>query len=48
MEFTLNYIKNEYKRINLKNVNEEIVDLIKVNYKEKFIYEKERNLFDYI
>ena len=28
-----------YKRIQLKGVNEEIADLIKVNYKEKFIYD---------
>lgn len=48
IDFSINYIKNEYKRINLKGVNEEIADLIKVNYKEKFIYEKERDLFDYI
>ena len=48
VEFALNYIKDEYKRIQLKGVNEEIADLIKVNYKEKFIYEKERGLFDYI
>ena len=48
IDFALNYIKNEYKRIQLKGVNEKIADLIKVNYKEKFIYEKERDLFDYI
>ncbi len=48
VDCALNYIKNEYKRIQLKGVNEEIAYLIKVNYKEKFIYEKERDLFDYI
>nr|WP_317331951.1 phosphatidylglycerol lysyltransferase domain-containing protein [uncultured Romboutsia sp.] len=48
VDYALNYIKNEYKIIQLKGVNEEIAYLIKVNYKEKFIYEKERDLFDYI
>lgn len=48
IDFALSYIKNEYKRINLKGVNEEIVNIMKVKYKEKFIYEKERDLFDYI
>ena len=48
IDFALNYIKNEYKRIQLKGVNEEIADIIKINYKEKFIYEKERDLFEYI
>lgn len=48
IDFALNYIKNEYKRINLKGINEEVTDLIKINYKEKFIYEKERDLFEYI
>lgn len=48
VDFALNYIKNKYKIINLKGVNEEIADLTKINYKEKFIYEKERDLFDYI
>ena len=48
IDFVLNYIKNEYKRIQLKGINQEIADIIKINYKEKFIYEKERDLFDYI
>lgn len=48
IDFALNYIKNEYKIINLKGINEEIADIIKINYKEKFIYEKERDLFEYI
>ena len=48
IDFALNYIKNEYKRIQLKGINQEIADIIKINYKEKFIYEKERDLFEYI
>lgn len=48
IDFVLNYIKNEYKRIQLKGINQEIADIIKINYKEKFIYEKERDLFEYI
>ena len=48
IDFALNYIKDEYKKIQLKGVNEEIVDIIKINYEEKFIYEKERDLFEYI
>ena len=30
IDFALNYIKNEYKRIQLKGVNEEIADIIKI------------------
>lgn len=48
IDFALNYIKNEYKKINLKGINEEISNLIKENYKERFIYIKERDLFEYI
>ena len=37
IDFVLNYIKNEYKRIQLKGINQEMADIIKINYKEKFI-----------
>ena len=33
IDFALNYIKNEYKRIQLKGINQEIADIIKINYK---------------
>lgn len=48
IDFGLNYIKDEYKKIKLKGINEEIVNIIKQNYKANFIYTKERDLFEYI
>lgn len=48
IDFALNYIKNKYKKINLRGINEEIANLIRENYKDQYIYVKDRDLFDYI
>lgn len=48
VNFALTYIKNKYKKIELKGIDEEVTKIIKENYKDKFEYTKDRDLFDYI
>ncbi|MGL5711819.1 MAG: DUF2156 domain-containing protein [Paraclostridium sp.] len=48
LEFIFKYFKDEDKKIHLRAITKEIVDIIKENYPGKFEYIEERNYFDYV
>ena len=48
IDFVLDYFKKIDKEIYLRGINEEVVDYLKENYKDRFEYIEERDIFDYI
>ena len=46
--FVIDRFKNENKKIYLRGITKEVVDLLEVDYPGEFIYTEERDLFDYI
>lgn len=48
IDFVFDYFKNVNKKLYFRGVTQEIVDYLKENYKDKFEYIEERDLFDYI
>ncbi|MGL4796734.1 MAG: DUF2156 domain-containing protein, partial [Paraclostridium sp.] len=48
IEFMVNYFKEEDKKIYLRAVTKEVVELLKEEYPGKFNYIEERDYFDYI
>ncbi len=48
IDFVFDYFKNVNKKLYFRGVTQEIVDYLKENYKDKFEYIEERDLFDYV
>lgn len=48
IDFVVDYFKSENKKIYLRGVTKEIVEILKVDYPNKFEYIEERDLFDYV
>ena len=48
IDFVFDYFKNANKKLYFRGVTQEIVDYLKENYKDKFEYIEERDLFDYV
>lgn len=48
IDFVVDYFKNENKKIYLRGVTKEVVEILKKDYPNKFEYIEERDLFDYV
>ena len=48
IDFVFDYFKNANKKLYFRGVTQEIVNYLKENYKDKFEYIEERDLFDYV
>ena len=48
IDFVFDYFRNVNKKLYFRGVTQEIVDYLKENYKDKFEYIEERDLFDYV
>lgn len=48
IQFVIEYFEKEQKKIYFRGITEEVVEFLKEYYPDKFEYNKERDLFDYV
>lgn len=48
IDFVLNYFKEENKKIYLRGITHEVIEILKEKHSDEFNYIEERDLFDYI
>lgn len=48
IQFVIEYFEREQKKIYFRGITEEVVEFLKEYYPDKFEYNKERDLFDYV
>jgi hypothetical protein len=48
IEFVIDYFESENKKIYLRGITKEVKEALEIDYKDKFEYIEERDLFDYI